>query len=171
MTSPAYIIGQIIGVIAVAGTFVSYQTKTQKQLLIVNMIATALFCVHYMLLGASSGMVLNLFAIVRNIIYCNRDKKPLSHPAVPYILGFIIMVLGATSWQGWYSLFIIVGLVINTVIMSYDDNQLIRKSILLTSSLILIYNLFIFSVGGMINETVAIVSSIVGILRTRKAKA
>ena len=61
MLTPAYIIGQIIGVIAVAGTFVSYQTKTQKQLLIVNMIATALFCVHYMLLGASSGMVLNLF--------------------------------------------------------------------------------------------------------------
>lgn len=171
MLTPAYIIGQIIGVIAVAGTFVSYQTKTQKQLLIVNMIATALFCVHYMLLGASSGMVLNLFAILRNIIYCNRSRKPLDHPSVPYILGFIIMILGATSWQGWYSLFIIVGLVINTVAMSFEDNQLIRKSILLTSSLILIYNLFIFSVGGVINETVAITSAVVGILRTRKANS
>ena len=43
--------------------------------------------------------------------------------------------------------------------------------ILLTSSLILIYNLFIPSIGGTINEVVAITSAVIGIIRYRKKDA
>jgi len=36
--------------------------------------------------------------------------------------------------------------------------------------MIIIYNVFVFSLGGIANETVAIVSSIIGIIRFRKDK-
>jgi hypothetical protein len=36
--------------------------------------------------------------------------------------------------------------------------------------MVLIYNIFVFSIGGITNEAVAIVSSIVGIIRFRKSK-
>ena len=36
--------------------------------------------------------------------------------------------------------------------------------------MVLIYNVFVFSIGGITNEAVAIVSSIVGIIRFRKTK-
>ena len=61
-------------------------------------------------------------------------------------------------------------LAINTVFMALGVPQWLRKSILLTSMLILIYNILEFSVGGMINEVLAISSVVVGIVRFRKEK-
>lgn len=62
----------------------------------------------------------------------------------------------------------IVALAANTVFMSVRSLQLFRKSILLTSSMILLYDVFIFSIGGIFNEALSIVSSVVGIIRYRK---
>lgn len=64
----------------------------------------------------------------------------------------------------------IVALPVNTVCLSFGKPQLLRKSILFTCTLILIYNIFIRSIGGMANETLGIVSSIIGIVRFRKDK-
>ena len=50
------------------------------------------------------------------------------------------------------------------------DPQNIRKSILVTSPLVLIYNIFEFSIGGIANESLSIVSSLIGIVRDKKAK-
>ena len=74
-------------------------------------------------------------------------------------------VLGATSWQGIHSLLIISGLAINTVFVALGVPQWLRKSILLTSTLVLIYNIIEFSVGDIANEVLAIASAIVGIVR------
>lgn len=45
-----------------------------------------------------------------------------------------------------------------------------RKSILVTSPLVLVYNIFARSVPGVFNETIALVSSIIGIIRHVKNK-
>jgi hypothetical protein len=81
-----------------------------------------------------------------------------------------MIILGAISWQGYVSLLIIVALALNTVFMSVGDPQLLRKSVVFTSSLVLIYNCFVFSLGGIANEGVSIVSSIIGIIRFYKGK-
>ena len=74
------------------------------------------------------------------------------------------------NWVLWISLILIIALAANTVCLSLGDPQLLRKSILFTSSSIFIYNIFVFSIGGMANELVAIVSSVIGIIRFRKNK-
>ena len=86
------------------------------------------------------------------------------------LFAVVMAVLGIFSWQGWYSILIVAALAANTVFLSLGDPQMLRKSILGTSTAIFIYNIFVFSIGGMANELVAIVSSIIGILRFRKGK-
>ena len=81
-----------------------------------------------------------------------------------------MVVLGIFSWQAWFSIFLIIALAANTVFLSLGNPQLLRKSILATSSLVIIYNLFVFSIGGLANEALAIISSIIGIIRFRKTK-
>ena len=80
----------------------------------------------------------------------------------------MMVLLGALSWQAWYSLLLIVALVINTIVLSYGKPQMLRKSIILTSSMILAYNCFVFSLGGIANEGLSVVSSIIGIIRFRQ---
>lgn len=160
------IIGQILGIIAVGLTFLSYQANTQKKVLLIQTAATAMFFIHYCFISATSALVLNGVCILRNIVYYYKDKKLFSGKFFPIFFTVVIPILGGLSWQGPISLFIILGLAINTYILSGNNPQTLRKSILLTSSLIIIYNIFVFSIGGIINELVAIVSSVIGIIRT-----
>ena len=81
----------------------------------------------------------------------------------------MIGALGVLSWQGPISLLIIIALAVNTVFLSFGNPQLLRYSILFTSTAILIYNVYVFTIGGIANEAVAIISSVVGIIRFKKS--
>ena len=162
------VIGQIMGCLAVMLGFVSFQMRTQKQLLVVQTATTIAFCIHYYLIGATSGLMLNLLGIVRNLAYYHKDKPFFSGKKCPIFFAAVMGVVGMLSWQGYYSIFIVLGLVINTVCLSFSNPQSIRKSILVSSPLVLIYDAFVLSIGGVIYESVVIVSSVIGIIRYRK---
>lgn len=162
------IVGQILSFIAMAITFSSYQVNTKSKLLITQTLATVFTCASYLFLNAMSGFVLNIVCIVRNIAFYFQNEKSKFNYVSACIFAVAMAFLGVLSWQGYISLLIIVALAINTIFLSLGKPQLLRKSILLTSSLILFYNIFVFSLGGILNETIAIVSSIVGIIRFHK---
>lgn len=166
----AMLFGQFMGIVAVILGFISFQMRTQKQLLVVQIITTIAFCLHYGFIGALSGMAMNALGIVRNIAYYHKDKKLFSGWKCPIFFGVLMAIVGVMSWQGWYSIFVLLGLIINTVCLSFSNPQNIRKSILVSSPLVLIYDLFVFAVGGTIYETVVIISSVIGIIRYGKEK-
>ncbi len=163
--------GQLIGIASLILTFLSYQAKGAKRLLVLQTTSTVGFIIHYILIGAISGFALNIVCVVRNIIYCNKDKKRFYNEKYPYILSGIILLLGVMSWQGAVSLFLIVALALNTVFLSNDDVLLLRKSVIFTSSLIFIYNLLVCSYGGMMNEALAVISSVIALYRYKTNKA
>ena len=162
--------GQILGIIATIITFASYQMNTKKTLLIAATAATLCTCLSYFFLDATSGFALNIVCLIRNVLFYFQDEKSKFNRICAYVLALIMVVLGAFSWQGPVSLLIIIALAVNTVCMSYGNPQLLRKSILFTSTSVLIYNVFVFSIGGIANEAVSIVSSVIGIIRFRKEK-
>ncbi|MBQ8408496.1 MAG: YgjV family protein [Clostridia bacterium] len=159
------IIGQLIGIVAPILTIITYQLNTKNKMFTVLTAATVCTCVSYLLLGATSGFVLNIVCIVRNICYCLQKEGTRGMYISGGIFAAVMCALGAFSWQGTHSLLIIAALAINTVYMSFGKPQLLRKSILLTSTLVLIYNIIEFSLGGIINESLALGSAVVGIVR------
>lgn len=165
------IIGQILGILATVITFISYQVNTKRSLLIIQTAATLCTCLGYLFLGASSGFALNICCIIRNVVYYFVDSKSKYNMPAAIILAATMCVLGALSWEGPISLLVIIALAANTVFMSFGKPQLLRESVIATSGMILIYNIFVFSIGGIVNEGVSIVSSIVGIIRFRKKKS
>jgi len=165
------VVGQMMGFVAVVLGFVSFQMRTQKQLLVVQTATTIAFCIHYYLIGATSGLMLNLLGIVRNLAYYHKDKPLFSGKKCPIFFAVVMGIVGMLSWQGYYSIFVVMGLVINTVCLSFTNPQNIRKSILVSSPLVLAYDAFVLSIGGVIYESVVIISSIIGIIRYRQEKA
>lgn len=159
--------GQIIGWIAAILTFASYQCKEHRTLLMVQTIATLSMSASYFFLGAMSGMLLNVICIIRNLVIYKRNTKFFSYAFWPYLLALLMGLGGASSWQGPMSLMIIVALMVNTLFLFSPDVQQLRKSILLTSSMIMIYNIFYQVWGGVANELIAISSSIIGLYRFR----
>ena len=166
--------GQVIGLVAMAMFFVSYQIRKKNVMLSVQAVATGLFVLHYFLLGAITAMALNTVGVLRNLFYIFRDskygrnKRFLQGPLFPVLFAVAITALGVLSWNGWHSLLVMAGLAINTVCLGVLNSQNIRKSILITCPMVLIYNIIEVSVGGILNESISMVSGIIGIVRYAK---
>ena len=170
MDEIAYIIGQIFGVIAILFGFISYQVKTQRQLIFMQSTTAAVFCVHYLLIGAYTGMAMNAVNIVRNFVYDKRNQRGSNDVYTPLAFAIVQAIIGIVTWNAWYSVFVFLGIVGNTVCMSFKNPQNVRKSIIITSPLVFTYDAFAKSWGGMAYETVAWISAIIGIVRVAVAE-
>lgn len=168
MNETIYIIGQGLGVLGIVLGFVSMQMKTRDKLLLVHLALTACFALHYGLIGAWSGMALNIISSIRNITYYLLGRRGEVKKSWGIFFAVVMGAVGILSWQNWYSVFVVVGLTLNSYAMSFTDPQMIRKSMLVTCPLALIYNILVLSVGGIVLETVNIISAALGIYRYRK---
>lgn len=162
------ILGQTFGVIATIITFVMYQLKTKKAMFLLQIFSIISMCLSFFFLDAATGLILNIVCLIRNVCFYFQQSRSKMHIATSTILTIAIVALGFWSWQGWFSLFMILALAINTLFMTYGSPQGLRASVLLTSSMIIVYNIFATSYGGITNEAVSIVSSVIGICRYKK---
>ena len=171
MESYIRLLGHAIGFISVALFFYSYQRTKKSQIMIIQTIATALSCVQYLLIGASSGFALNIVCIIRNFAFYYREKNNKKDLVTPILFAAAIAAMSCFSWEGLHSLLITLGLAINTVCMGVFNAKTFRKTILISSSLILAYNIFALSYSGMISESISLISAVIGIIRYRNTES
>ncbi len=167
-----FYIAQALGVLAIVLGFLNYIVKTRGQVLFIHSMTTVCFMLHYLCLGAWTGMAMNFVAFIRNIVYYRAGKngrvsKVLSI-AFTVIMGAMGLAVSLVAKEGWYFILSVVGLTINSFAMSFRNPNNIRKSILITSPLVLAYDCFVHSVGGAVYESVAIISAIIGLIRHKK---
>ena len=165
------IIGQILSIIAVILGFITFQMKTAKWILIFQIMSAALFAAHYLLIGAPIAMALNILAVIECICYYFRLKKGGKGLFLPIFFAVLVLVISILTWDSWYSIFIMVGLVICAINLSLSDAQTIRKLNLIKTPLCFAYNLCVLSAGGMIFEFLSFVSSLIGIIKYRKNRS
>lgn len=168
MDDIGYIIGQVLGVVAIALGFLSYQMKHQRQILLLQLITTVVFLVHYLLIGATSGMAMNVVNFFKTLTYYYRSKHGKTGWAVPILFGVAMAAIGILTWEAWYSIFVVLGLLVHAIGMAFTNPQNVRRSILVSSPLVLIYDIFVRSYGGIVYESVAVISSAIGLYRHRK---
>ena len=171
MDTIVYFVGQGLGIVAIALGFLSYQMKTREGLVFAQFATAICFVLHYLMIGAYSGMALNIISVIRNYVYFQLGKKGSVAKVWAVVFSVIMGAIGILSWQNWYSIFVVLGLIINSYCMSFSNPQSIRKSILVTSPLVLIYDVLVLSVGGAVYEYIAIISAVIGILRTKRKQA
>ena len=165
------IIGQVFSVLAAITSFISFQFKKPLHLIIANSICAVLMTISYYFLGAYSGMALNGICLVRNLTYAAKGKgRFFDWKGWPIVYSLAMVAAVPLTWNGPMSLLITVALIINTWFISLNDNQKLRYSILVTSTMVIIYNVYVFSLGGILYEGIGIVSSIIGIIRYSKLR-
>ena len=64
--TPIYIISQILAFIAIILTMLAYQQKKKSQILGLTITGDILYGVHYLLLGAWSGVITKVISITRD---------------------------------------------------------------------------------------------------------
>ena len=163
-------IGQGFGIIAVIIGIITYQLKSQRQIIVALIFTTIVFSLHYGFLGQWTGMAMNMVGMTRAVAYYFRNKKGSRDQVVPIIFTSLMAVAGILTWTSWYSVFVFAGLVINGYCTSFYDSQKVRMSILVTSPLVIVYNVFAQSYGGIVYESMAIISAILGLAAAYRLK-
>ncbi len=92
------IIAKLIGYAAMATVFCSLQVKNPKGTLWVMAAATGLFAIHFALLGAITGAILNTLNVIRNLAILFTDRTRLSGKIA---MGMVVPAFFAAPFVFW----------------------------------------------------------------------
>ena len=164
------IIGQVLGIIAMAFSILTFQFKDYKKLMLMQIATATFFCAHYFLIGGINGAISNVVAIIRNFLFILLVGKNNTKIATACIFAVIMVGINVAFWEGVGTILICLAMVANTASLSFRNTQRVRVVIMMACPLMLSYNIINFSIGGIINEVLVFVSSIVGFVRHRVKK-
>lgn len=159
-----YIITQIIGLIAFIISLFAYHRKTKKSIFSTMIISNILNIIHYLLLGAYSGCITKVIAVLRDsFIILKGEKKSLDKRY--FLILFIILYFISMyfTYNNILSVFPIVAAIIYLIFI-WDGNEIkIKKVAFSCYFLWLIYNIYVFSIAGIIANVISIISTYIAI--------
>ena len=162
------IAAQIFGLGAMVSLFLIYQQKSRKKLIFCKLCADVFWSLHYLCLGAYGGIVPNSVGILREIVFMQRDKKKWADKV--YIPIFFILLnwsIGALTFKQPINIIPIVASTFVTVSLWLRRPKLTKIISIPVSVAFLIYDIFVGSYIGVINESIAITSIIINFIKER----
>lgn len=158
-------IAQVIGIIAMAVGAIALAQKNTKTIVVIQACSAALFGIHYFLLGAYAGAVLNFLSMARNIII-KQKKHGWANPKIwfpIFVLSFAVAVY--FSGDGLLGILPMAGCIFLSIGLYIDDGAKARRFIICSSPCWLAYNAINGSIGGVIAEIINMCSLISAFIR------
>jgi hypothetical protein len=159
---------QLIGVAALLLDITTIQLRLRKHMLIVQIIATILWTVHYVLLpGGMPAAAMNVIAVIRSITFYvfRTESRP---RIIPYVLGLLIVLGGILTWRNFSSILPVVASLLALTAFWQRREQLIRFFLFLAIPFWFGFNFIHGSYAGMLSDSIAGISTMVGLYRYRK---
>lgn len=155
---------QLIGFIAWLLLAFSYYRKDTNHILVFQIISTILFCLHYLLLGAYSGLLICVYEVIRDYAYykTDQDNYIFLGSVVVYIISAII------TFTSILDLFPYIASMIDGFFLT-KKRVIVVLGAIVTYTLWLIYDLYAKSYSGAITDGIIILSNLY-ILIFRKDK-
>lgn len=156
---------QLIGGLGILASIAAFQCRQHKYILGLRTLSEFIFAVQYLLLGAYTGMAADLLGCLRNLVFTRQIAAGKKTNGSILLFSLAFAAFGLLTWEGPKSLLVIFAKVLSTVAYGNKNPTVVRTIILLTSSSWLIYNIYVFSLAGILCEIVTLVSLIAGIIR------
>lgn len=156
----AFLISQIVMFIAMGFDFLSLQFKKREYTFLCLIVSASLISTHYFFLGKMAAGVIVSISVLRFITcYFTTNKKYL------YIFILLNTISLFFTYTEIYDLVIYTGLIIFIIGNFQKDNRLMRKLMMVGTSIIILYNIIIFSPMGIIAEGTFLISNFIGYYR------
>ena len=162
---------QSISIIALGLFTFSFHSKTRKGILSFQLAGLAAWFIHFYLLSAWTGAALMIVnAVITTFFLFKENKKWIDNYIFLSVSMLSLVVVTALTWQGYFSLFALFGLSSITLAKWQKTPNTIRKISVLASVFWILYDAFVGSYGGIISETIIIVSIGISLIRVPKEK-
>ena len=146
---------QLIGIIAWLLIVFSYYRKNTDKILYFQIISTILWCIHYFLLGAYSGLFICVFEVIRDSLYYKTDKDD-------YIfLGSIpiYILYGIISYSGIVELLPIFSSTIDGFTLT-KKKKIVVIGAVISYTIWVIYDIAVKSYSGAFTDGIVVLSNI-----------
>lgn len=162
--STAQLIAQLFGLAATFIMVSSFQVKDRRRLLTLQMLGSLTFGLQFLLLGAYTGVAMNIVGVIRAIIF-SQDKKWTRHIGLP--IGFCLIFIAATalSWEGAISVLPCLAMLLATVSQWLKRPVMIKLVTLPAAPCWIVYNIVNKAYTGTLTEAIVGISIIVGLVR------
>lgn len=158
-------IAQVIGFAGLVFAIISFQKNNNKGILFFQVMASLTFFLHFVMLGAYTGAIMNLSGAIRNCVFYNREKSWADKKVWLYIFISINIIVGLLTWKNFYSILPIMATSLSCIGLWIRNPRYTRFVVLTSSPCWLVYNIISSSVAGVLTEVFALSSLIVGIYR------
>lgn len=159
-------IAQGVGFIGMALGLSAFQCKETKKLFFVQGLASVVCALQYFLLGAYTGVLLNIAGAIRLVILYFGKKKWASHPVTVAAVTGMMVLCGIITWNGWHSILPTLAQALSTPLYFKKNGKLLRLGQLcFMSPCWLIYNIVSRSIPGIILEILNISSVVISLIR------
>lgn len=159
------LLAQFIGSIGTVIIIIGMQQKKYDHIVFCKISNEFFAAIHYFLLGGYTGMLINFASCFTNGVYWYRNKKEKSTLIFQIIFGIMFVILGALSWHGPISIFVVIAKLFSSVSLGINNPRIIRILNLISNPCWLIYNIYMGSIPGMIGDSLVISSVIIAVVR------
>lgn len=160
------IIVQGVGYLALLFSILSFQKNKRIAILLFMLVSLLLYVVHYFLLNARTGALMNLIeAGVVFVAYQKETKAWAQHKFWPYLFSFCFIIAGILTSKTYMGSLPVIAQIFGTVAVWQNNSRAIRFIMLVPRPLWFIYNFTVGSYAGMAAEVFIFLSVVVGIVR------
>ncbi len=155
-----FILSQIAMFLAMGFDFLSLQFKKRKIIYLMLVFSASLISAHYFLLGKTTAGIIVFFSVLRFVTCMYTTNKK-------YLIIFLVLntITIIFTYTEIYDLIIYIALFIFIIGNFQKNDKLMRKQMMVGTSLAILYNAVILSPMGMIAEGSFLIGNIVGYYR------
>lgn len=172
-----YILSQVFIILYYIFLIMTYQSKSRRNILIFNFCALVATGISYIFLSAYSGLAMVIVAIIRNAIFIIDEKKNgksdrngIKDYIILAILYSISIIFAIFTYNGILSMVSVIATMLYTYSVWQKNTKVYKLLGIPIGIMWIIYNIYIFSIFGIILEVVLAISSIIGYIRENKRR-
>ncbi len=164
MLTVNYILSQILVIIAIGLYALTFLLKTKKNVLIIGLLGVVLNTISFILLGAYTGALVNVVAIIRSLWFFFEEKKGKRTWISLTIVMILIMFATIFTYKNWIDILPFVAGIVYAFACWQKNIPLYRWLGILVSLIYIVYDVWFSSVFGVVSELIAILCAIVGLI-------
>ena len=168
--NPKAIAAQIIGIIPILISIFIYTQNTRKKIVIAKATMDLFLATHLILLETYTGALLNIVVTIRNLLFLKKEKMGKWKNIILAFFAVFIILCAIPDFSGFKSLLPVTGSLFALIGFWQEDIKKLRLFNLVSTSLWLIYAIWVVSVPTAFISAFSIISILAGLIRSAKDK-
>lgn len=161
------LVAQLIGFVALLFALSVFQANKRGNMIKLHIVAATLYAIHFFMLGAFTGSIMNLLGGTRNFLFYKIKQRTWLLPGV-FMLAYVIACM--LTWEGLVSLLPMFGMIAGTLAFWQQEAKMVRYFALISFPLWFAYSYIVGSYPGMITEVILFTSNLIGMYRFDRHK-